>query len=251
MTPTPSVDVVILTWNDGELLQTAVDSALGQRDVDVQVIVVDNASNPPASVVDPRVRLIRNAENLGVGGGRNIGARAGEAPFVCFLDSDARLHPEALVRLLEPMRQDPRVALTAPVFAGQRPEASAGVAPTMGDKVRRALNRTDLYRRTANQGVGAWWDVDFAIGACQLVRRDAYEAVAGLDDSARFGPEDVDFCLRLRNASLGVVQVDGAGCDHPPRRAYRGVMTARGLQHSRAVVRYLWQTRRVRREVRS
>jgi len=251
MTPDPSVDVVILTWNDGALLQTAVDSALGQRDVTVQAIVVDNASEPPASVNDPRVHLIRNTENLGVGGGRNVGARAGAAPFVCFLDSDARLHPEALVRLLEPMHDDPRVALTAPVFEGQRPEASAGVAPTMGDKVRRALNRTDLYRRTPNQGVGPWWDVDFAIGACQLVRRDAYEAVGGLDDSARFGPEDVDFCLRLRNASLEVVQVDGAGCDHPPRRAYRGVMTARGLQHSRAVVRYLWQTRRVRREVRS
>ena len=251
MTAMPHVDVVILTWNDGALLQTAVDSALDQRDVDVHVIVVDNASDPPASVDDPRVQLIRNAENLGVGGGRNVGARAGQAPFVCFLDSDARLHPTSLARLLEPMHGDPLVALTAPVFDGQRPEASAGVAPTTGDKVRRALNRTDVYRPTPHQGVGAWWDVDFAIGACQLVRRTAYEAVGGLDDSARFGPEDVDFCLRLRNASLGVVQVAGAGCEHPPRRAFRGVMTAKGLQHGRAVVRYLWQTRRVRRAVRS
>jgi GT2 family glycosyltransferase len=251
MTPAPRVDVVILTWNDGELLQTAVDSALAQRDVDVDVIVVDNASDPPACVNDPHVRLIRNSENLGVGGGRNVGARAGDAPFVCFLDSDARLHPNALTRLLEPLHHDPDVALTAPVFEGQRPEASAGVAPTFGDKLRRALNRTDLYRSTPNQGEGDWWSVDFAIGACQLVRRTAYDSVGGIDDSARFGPEDVDFCLRLRNASLGVVQVDGVGCDHPPRRAFRGMMTAKGLQHSRAVVRYLWQTRRVRREVRS
>jgi GT2 family glycosyltransferase len=241
---------VVLTWNDGELLRIAVDSALDQRDVDVNVIVVDNASEPPATVGDRRVRLIRNAENLGVGGGRNVGARAGAAPFVCFLDSDARLHPHALARMLEPMH-DGRVALAAPVFDGQRPEASAGRAPTIGDKVRRALNRTDLYRATPNQGVGAWWDVDFAIGACQLVRRSAYEAVGGLDDADRFGPEDVDFCLRLRNASHRVVQVDGAGCEHPPRRAHRGVLTARGLQHSRAVVRYLWKSRRVRRVVSS
>ena len=245
------VDVVILTWNDGELLKPAVDSALDQRDVEVRVIVVDNASEPPATVDDPRVLLIRNAENLGVGGGRNVGARAGEAPFVCFLDSDARLRPHALARLLEPMERDPGVALTAPVFEDQRPEASAGIAPTVGDKVRRAMNRTDRYRPTPNQGVGPWWDVDFAIGACQLVRRTAYEAVGGLDDSARFGPEDVEFCLRLRDASLGVVQVDGVGCEHPPRRAFRGVLTAKGLHHSRAVVRYLWQTRRVRRTVRS
>jgi GT2 family glycosyltransferase len=251
MSPAPRVDVVILTWNDGDVLQAAVDSALDQRDVHVHVIVVDNASDPPASVTDPRVQVIRNAENLGVGGGRNVGARAGEAPYVCFLDSDARLDRHALARLLEPMRADPLVALTAPVFDGQRPEASAGTAPTFGDKVRRALNRTDLYRPTANQGVGPWWDVDFAIGACQLVRRSAYDAVGGLDDSARFGPEDVDFCLRLRGVSLGVVQVDGVGCEHPPRRAFRGVLTAKGLHHGRAVARYLWQTRQVRRAVRS
>jgi len=251
MTLATRVDVVILTWNDGALLRTAVDSALAQRDVDVHVIVIDNASDPPASVEDPAVELIRNAENLGVGGGRNVGARAGRAPFICFLDSDARLHPGALARLLEPMVNNPQVALTAPVFDGQRPEASAGVAPTIGDKVRRALNRTDVYRTTPDQGVGSWWDVDFAIGACQLVRRSAYETVGGLDDSARFGPEDVDFCLRLRNQSLRVVQVDRVGCDHPPRRAFRGVMTAKGLQHGRAVMRYLWQTRRVRRAVRS
>ena len=250
MSSAPRVDVVILTWNDGELLQAAVDSALAQRDVEVHVIVVDNGSDEPAVVRDRRVRLIRNAENLGVGGGRNVGARAGAAPFVCFLDSDARLSPQALARLLEPLH-DAAVALTAPVFEGQRPEASAGVAPTMGDKLRRALNRTDLYRPAPGQGLGAWWDVDFAIGACQLVRRSAFDAVGGIDDSARFGPEDVDFCLRIRNASLRVVQVDGVGCEHPPRRAFRGVMTARGLQHSRAVVRYLWQTRRVRRAVRS
>jgi len=250
MSPAPRVDVVVLTWNDGALLRTAVDSALDQRGVDVHVIVVDNASDPPASVDEPRVQLIRNTENLGVGGGRNVGARAGEAPFVCFLDSDARLHADALARLLVPMLSEPSIALTAPVFEGQHPESSAGVAPTIGDKVRRALNRTDLYRRTPNQGIGAWWDVDFAIGACQLVRRTAYEAVGGLDDTARFGPEDVDFCLRLRAASRRVVQVDGVGCEHPPRRAYRGVLTAKGLQHGRAVARYLWQTRRVRRAVR-
>jgi hypothetical protein len=75
--------------------------------------------------------------------------------------------------------------------------------------------------------------------------------VGGLDDSARFGPEDVDFCLRLRDACYGVVQVDGVGCEHPPRRAFRGMMTARGLHHATAVVRYLWRTRRVRREVRT
>jgi N-acetylglucosaminyl-diphospho-decaprenol L-rhamnosyltransferase len=101
------------------------------------------------------------------------------------------------------------------------------------------MNRTDRYRSTPGQGVGEWWTVDFAIGACQLFRREAFEVVGGLDESADFGPEDVDFCLRLGRVGWSTVQVRGAGCDHPPRRAFRGLATRRGLRHSLAVLRHL------------
>ena len=242
---TVRVDVVVLTWNDGELLRDAVASAAGQAGLDAVVLVVDNASEVPASVSVSGVQLVRNQENLGVGGGRNLGVRAMDSPFVCFLDSDARLHPDALARLVGPMLDDPSIGLTAPVFTGQRPEASAGRAPTLRRKLARALNRTDLYEPAAHQGAGALWDVDFAIGACQVFRRVAFDAVGGLDDSASFGPEDVDFCLRLRAAGWRVVQVADAGCDHPPRRAFKGLASARGRRHAVAVLRHLWRHRHV------
>ncbi|MFA5883696.1 MAG: glycosyltransferase [Acidimicrobiia bacterium] len=242
-----AVDVVILTWNDAALLEVAVASVLVQPDVAVNVVVVDNGSTPPAAVVDDaRVHLIRSAENLGVGGGRNLGVRAGTAAFVCFLDSDAALHPGALRALVAPMLADQRVGLTAPVFTGQAPEASGGIAPTLTDKLRRACNRTDVYRRTPGQGEGDWWPVEFVIGACQVFRREAFTAVGGLDQSAAFGPEDVDFCLRVGGGGWRIVQVAAAGCDHPPRRAFRGLATRRGLRHTRAVLRHLWRHRRVR-----
>jgi N-acetylglucosaminyl-diphospho-decaprenol L-rhamnosyltransferase len=238
-----AVDVVILTWNDGDGLWPAVQSALSQRAVETVVTVVDNGSDPAAHVPDARVRVIRNVENLGVGRGRNIGIRSGSSPYVCVLDSDARLYPDALDRLLAPLVEDPSIGLAAPVFTNQVPEASGGVAPTFADKVRRATNRTDRYRGTPGQGVGMWWTVDFTIGACQLFRREAFEAVGGLDESSEFGPEDVDFCLRLGRMGWSTVQVDGAGCDHPPRRAFRGLATRRGMKHGLAVLRHLVKQR--------
>lgn len=240
----PRVDVVILTWNDGPLLEEAVASACHHGAVHASVTVVDNGSTPPATVPTADVRVLRSATNLGVGGGRNLGVQAGRAPFVCVLDSDARLRPDALTRLLEPLVTDNTIGLSAPVFFGQRPEASGGRAPTLRRKLRRALNRTDVYAPTPGQGIGRWWEVEFAIGACQLFRRDAFDAVDGLDASARFGPEDVDFCLRLRRAGWRVVQVDGPLCDHPPRRAYRGLWTRRGAAHAAAFARHWWRQRR-------
>jgi GT2 family glycosyltransferase len=241
---TEAVDVVVLTWNDGAELETAVHSALGSTGVDVHVIIVDNGSSPPAPRVDDgRVHLIRSEQNLGVAAGRNRGVLAGAAPYVCLLDSDARLHRSALESLLHAVRDDDRVALAGPVFTNQPPEASGGRAPTVRRKLARALNLTDIYESTPRDPDDRAWDVDFVIGACQLFRRAAYEQVGGIDESFFYGPEDVDFCLRLKDRGWRIVQVGRAGCDHPPRRRFRQPLTRRGVAHAWAIARHLWRHR--------
>lgn len=241
MTP---VDVVILTWNDPpEMLDAAVRSALSSEDVDVRVVVVDNGSEPPARVADdPRVELHRFDVNLGVSGGRNVGTRIGAREIVCLLDSDAELAPHSL-RTLVAALDDPAVALAVPVFAGQRPEQSAGRAPSLRVKVERGLGRRDDYRGVPRRPDADQWDVEFGIGACQVFRRQVFEEVDGLDDSIFYGPEDVDFCLRVRRAGHRVVQVAGADVVHPPRRAFRQPLSRRGLRHGLSVVRHLWRHR--------
>lgn len=238
----PGVDVVILTWNDGELLEGAIESALASQRVEVRVVVVDNGSAPLAVVpCDRSVTLIRNQANVGVARGRNQGASAGTAAYVCFLDSDARLLPGTLARLVEAVEASPDVALAAPVFSGQPPEASAGRAPTLAVKALRVLGLHHTYQPVPHRSSS--WDVDFAIGACQLVRRDRFEAVGGFDESYFYGPEDVDLCLRLQAAGSRVLQVGSAACEHPARRRNRGLLTGRGLRHGVAVARHLWRHR--------
>lgn len=239
-----AVAVVILTWNDGALLDAAVSSVLASRGVEVELVVVDNGSEPPAVVPDdPRARLVRNDQNRGVAPARNQGVAETTAPLVCLLDSDARLEPESLAALAEAVAGDDGVALAAPVFVGQEPAASAGKAPTVTRKLRRLLNLTSSYEAVAAGDRGSW-DVDFAIGACQLFRRTAFDRVGGLDESYFYGPEDVDFCLRLREAGWRIVQVADAPVHHPPRRRFRGLLSKRGAAHAWAVTRHLWRHRR-------
>jgi GT2 family glycosyltransferase len=239
----PRIDVVILTWNDGALLDAAVASALASEGVAARVIVVDNGSTPPAIVHrEPRVELLRSEQNLGVAAGRNRGVAAGSAPFVCFLDSDARLESGCLRALVGATSADPRVGVAVPVFSGQRADETAGRAPTLGRKVLRLANLRDGYVATGHP-TAAHWDVDFGIGACQVFRRAAFDAVGGLDERYFYGPEDVDFCLRARRAGWRVVQVADARCHHPPRRRNRGILTRRGIAHAGAVVRHLWRQR--------
>ncbi|MDQ4069995.1 MAG: glycosyltransferase, partial [Actinomycetota bacterium] len=231
------VDVVVLTWNDGELLGRCLESVRSSHGVRPHVFVVDNGSDEEA-VVDPDVVLLRQPVNLGVARGRNLGAGAGRSPLVCFLDSDARLLPGTLATLAAAVLAGDDIGLAAPVFLDQPPEASAGRAPGLARKLARGLGATSVYAPTRSRSAGCW-EVDFAIGACQLFRREAFEMVAGLDESFFYGPEDVDFCLRLRARGWRCVQVEGARCEHPPRRRNRRLLTARGLRHALAIARYL------------
>ena len=192
---------------------------------------------------------IRNDANAGVAPGRNQGVRATAAPYVCLLDSDARLQPLALQALVEPFTIDPDIAVAGPVFTDQAPEASGGRAPTLARKAARMLNLRDTYAPAPGTGTGRWWDVDFVIGACQLVRRTAFDAVGGLDEGYFYGPEDVDFCLRLRRARWRVVQVAGARVDHPPRRRHKRAVTLAGVRHGLAVARHHWRHRGFRSAV--
>ncbi len=241
----PLVDVVILSWNENrDVLQEGVDSALSSQGVDVTVYLVDNGSNPPAKPrTDSRVRLIRNERNSGVGAGRAQGIRAGLAPFVCLMDSDAQLHWDTLSVLVEVLEGDFRVGLAAPAFDGQAPQQSAGEAPTLALKLRRALGLTDEYEMGTEFGPDGTRAVDFAIGACQLIRRTAYEEIGGLDTTVFYGPEDVDLCLRLNAAGWSVLQVSSAKCRHEPRRANKKLFTLRGTAHAIAVLRHLWKHR--------
>lgn len=87
-----TADVVIPTFNDGDLLRRAIDSSLALPFV-ARVIVVDDGSQTPAQApADDRVTLIRTP-NRGPSAARNTGLEASSAPLVIFCDADDALAP--------------------------------------------------------------------------------------------------------------------------------------------------------------
>ncbi|TVR22636.1 MAG: glycosyltransferase family 2 protein [Nitriliruptor sp.] len=82
----PRVTVVISSYNRRQMLSKALSSALAQREVDLEVIVVDNGSTDGteqdlAAWRDTRLRVIRNPVSLGSIGGRNTGLAAAEGEW--------------------------------------------------------------------------------------------------------------------------------------------------------------------------
>lgn len=96
----PFFSVIIPTYNRKDFLAIALRSVLEQNFEDFQVIVVDDGSTDETcefvrSVKDPRLVYFWH-EHLGVSAMRNIGVRASQGEFICFLDSDDRYRANKL-----------------------------------------------------------------------------------------------------------------------------------------------------------
>ena len=96
---------MIPTRDRWDLAQRAVDSALTQKHVDAEVIVIDDASStsmPTAAPFDDsRIHLERSTRPRGVAAARNLGASLASGIWIAFLDDDDVWAPRRLERLVE------------------------------------------------------------------------------------------------------------------------------------------------------
>lgn len=112
----PQVSVIIPTCNRPRLLPTAIRSVLGQTFRDLELVVVDDASDDCVIEIvnafkDERVRLIRHDSRRGGAAARNTGIRNSCGEYIAFLDDDDEWYPEKLARQMELMsRAQPEVA---------------------------------------------------------------------------------------------------------------------------------------------
>lgn len=102
-TPSPSVSVVVVSYNRLAMLRRAIDSALGQTFAPSEIIVIDNCS-PDFDIFEAlsdygaRIKVIRNTGNNGCGDARNVGVKLAMGEFVAFLDDDDYWKPNKLER---------------------------------------------------------------------------------------------------------------------------------------------------------
>lgn len=104
------ISIVLPTHNRARLLPAAIESLLGQRYTNWEVIVVDDGSTDDtrqvvANIPDPRVRY-HYQENRQLNGARNTGVQLAKGSFLGFLDDDDQFLPDHLELLVNTMKED-------------------------------------------------------------------------------------------------------------------------------------------------
>jgi glycosyltransferase involved in cell wall biosynthesis len=187
----PHVTIVIPCFNQGEFIKDALLSIFEQTVSDFDIVIIDDGSDDgvTSEILDslrlPRVDVIHQ-QNTGLAGARNRGIAAARGEYVVTLDADDELAPGYIKKLAGVLDEDSTKAF------------AHCWAHVYGDYeviwATRPFNRYQML--LSNSVVG-----------CVMLRKTAWEAVGGYDESMLEGNEDWDLWVRLTEAGFGNGQI--------------------------------------------
>lgn len=233
------VCVIVLTLNQRDTVLAALESLHRSWENPVDVLVWDNGSDDgTAQAISeqfPEVLVHRHETNLGVASGRNAAAELAfktVAPtHLLFLDNDMELQDGFVEELLNVFRGRPSVgqAQAKLLFMHDRQRINDGGGCTInfltGQTVPVGYGEVDRGQHNTEKTC-------ISCGGAMMVRADVFRELGGFDSTFDpFGPEDLDFSLRLQAAGYEALYA-------PRAVAYHAVSHTFGAGYSEEYARH-------------
>ena len=225
----PQVAIVMLTMDQCDKTLRALRSLSAEDRQRFPVLVWDNGSQdgtPEAIAREfPDVTVHHHSTNLGVASGRNAGAKLAieriRPTHLLFLDNDLVLTPGFTAALLESFGDDQVGQAQAKLLYLNDP---GRINDGGGCRINFWLGRTDpVGFREIDRGQCDSVAPCVSCGGAMMVRVDVFEALGGFDPMFDpFGPEDLDFSLRLQESGFTALYVPQALAYHEVSHSFEG-----------------------------
>jgi N-acetylglucosaminyl-diphospho-decaprenol L-rhamnosyltransferase len=227
--PRPPLSVVIVTFRSAATLPGALNALKREAPPGTELLVVENGGDASieavARAVWPTAAITLNPRNRGFAAGVNQGLRQASSQRVLLLNPDAELEPGAIEHLREALERLPDAGIVASrlLDADGRPVLSSYPFLTPFAVAWRHFQLArvlpDLlygpYRRlTLAPSATAPVRVDWAQGACWLIRREMLDDIGLLDEAFFLYAEEVDLARRAAQAGWHTYLVPTASARH-------------------------------------
>jgi len=256
--PPPLVSVLLPTRDRIDLLEPCVKALLQHTDYQTfELLVIDNASQCGATLSflerlerDPRVRLLHWPERFNFSAITNSAAHQAKGELLLLLNNDVTpLHREWLSELVGQAVRPEIGCVGAKLYYPDGRVQHGGVILGIGGIAGHAHKHLDRCENGYFGRLQLVHNVSAVTGACLMVRRALFDAVGGFDAKhLAVSFNDVDFCLRVRDAGYRNLWTPYAELCHQ-ESASRGADDA-PHQQARAANEQATMLRRWRRQLR-
>ncbi len=192
------VSVNILTYNGQDLIELCLKSVLEQTYSDIEILVIDNASeDETVSRIRQGIKIIQNKENLGFSAGHNIGIRESKGEYILCLNQDVVLDKNFIKNAVEAVEVDKKIgAVQGKLYKKDKTIDTTGL---LMFKNRRVVCRGQGEKDKGQYKRGEIFGAD---GAAPLYRCSALEDIKinneYFDEDFFMFKEDVDLAWRIR-----------------------------------------------------
>ncbi|MDL2223849.1 glycosyltransferase family 2 protein [Bacteroidales bacterium OttesenSCG-928-M06] len=249
------VSVVLIGYNSWHFLKKNLKSLEFMTGYpDMEIIYIDNASTDHTinyiREYFPFVKTHTNSKNLGIAKARNMGIIKATGKYIWILDSDTEVTEKAFNFLYAFMEQHPEAGLCGCKMYGQDGsiQESCRLFPSIKGKLKAGayillkklrLVKSSIPFYSYNKDYKEAFEVDYVIGACQFIRKEAQKKVGFLDENIFYGPEDADFCLRMKQAGYLVYYLPQISIYHDYQRASsHKIFSKINLKHIQGLIYY-------------
>ena len=236
--PTRFVSVLIPAFNEAKVIASSVERVLASRDVEIEVIVVDDGSSDGTSEIvraafgnDPRVQIL-TLENGGKAHALNRALTLAKGEIIIALDADTQFEAETIARLAR-WFADPEIgAVAGNAKVGNRHNLvtrwQAIEYVTAQNLERRALSRFDAIMVVPG-AVGAW-------------RRSALDSVGGYPVDTLAEDQDLTIAIQRKGWRIGY-DVDAVAWTEAPE-TFRALAKQR-FRWAFGTLQCLWKHRSI------
>lgn len=203
------IAVAVVSFNTKDYLDACLGSVLA--DGATEVVVADNRSSDGSVELVrasyPDVRLLANDENLGFGTAANRAVAMCRTPYVLLLNADTVVHKGALSALSTYFDRHPAAGIVAPrlVNVDGSLQISCCPMPTPLQTFLELSSAATILRFmpwVRDRYLPAWNHnharvVPWVSGAALAIRKTAFAAIGGFDESIFLYTEEIDLCFRM------------------------------------------------------
>lgn len=217
----PIISICMVSFNCCEVIEKCLESLqTALQKIPSEIFVADNASKDKTVKIItkkyPAIHVLKNIKNLGFSVATNQGIQKSSGDFILLLNTDTILKSDTISSMLKFIKTDEKIGIVGPKVLNPDgsfqyqcrrgyPTPLAAFAYFSGlDKIfpnNKKLNQYLLRSEPINKKM----DICSGSGCCLLVRKKMINQIGPLDEKIFAFGEDIDFCVRAKNAGWKVI----------------------------------------------